>query len=95
MGIGGIAFASTGTALVITNDAIDFKENFNGPHKYKEKAVHTLGWVFIGTGAALVITGSVLAGVYGYKYSHHKDNQADVELSFSVLPNYTSMNIVF
>ena len=95
IGIGGLALTATGSALVITSDAIDFKENFNGPHKYTEKTEHVLGWALIGTGAALAITGSVLAGVYGYKYSHHKDNQTDVELSFSVLPNYTSIKVEF
>ena len=95
IGIGGLAFAGAGAGMVLSSEPIDFKEKFNAPHQYKEKVLHSLGWAFVGTGAALAVTGAVLTGVYGYRYRHYNDSQEDAELTFSVYPACTSMIVTF
>ena len=92
IGAGGIVMTSVGVAMVLMSEPFSFSQGFASPNKYKEDIVHALGWTFIGMGSALTVTGAVLAGVYGYKYMHNKDN---VDLAFEVFPTSVTLKIVF
>ena len=90
IGIGGLAIAGTGAGLVAykADKPVDFVKR----DKYKENPVRLTGWVLVGAGAGLAVSGIIFAGIFGYKYKHFKDNQS---LSLSISPNYTSVGFEF
>ena len=92
IGIGGLAFVGTGIGMILLTDAIEFKENQSGPHHYKEKIVHSMGWAFVGVGTALTITGATLAAIYGYKYKHYGTN---AEITASIMPTGATVLVAF
>ena len=97
IGIGGLVLAGVGAALVAKSDPIKYtsmpKVDSNGEIsdiKYNEESKHVIGWTAIGIGSALTLTGTVLAGIYGYKYKRAKDT---MDLSFNI--SSTSASITF
>ena len=93
IGIGGIAFAALGaTLLVVSPEPFTFIPKPPVPGKYKENTTHALGWSFVGAGTAMTITGAILAGIYGYKYKHRKDN---LSISFNISPVDASIHFGF
>ena len=95
IGAGGLALAGTGAALVAISHSSKLEAR-NEDHGYKvsDDPLHATGWVLTGVGAGLVVTGAVLAGIYGYKYKTvNNNNNNDVTLYVS--PNSFSLNITF
>ncbi len=91
LGIGGLALTGTGLALAMTaktEDAYDVIEN----KKIKPKASYTVEWSLIGVGAALTVTGAVLTGIFGYRYTHAKENET---YSMIIGPNSASFVMNF
>ena len=87
---GGLAFIGTGAALVAKNP---IKIKNSTPPEYHEKASYGAGWTLVGVGSALLVSGTVLAGIYGYKYTHFETENADI--SYSISPTGVSFELVF
>ncbi|MBQ9818308.1 MAG: hypothetical protein IJM59_12705 [Proteobacteria bacterium] len=92
IGIGGLAIAGTGAALAAISESTEFIKDSGVPGRYKENKLHTTGWILLGVGSGLAVSGIIFAGIFGYKYKHFKDNQA---LSLNFSPTYTSVSIDF
>ena len=92
IGIGGLAMAGAGAALVLTTDFADVDENQFDHTRLKEKPIHALGWGLIGAGAGLAVTGAVFSGIFGYKYKHYNDSK---NLTFHFAPNHASIAMTF
>ena len=89
IGAGGLVLGGVGAVILVKTDPILFKNNST---TYTENPAHILGWTLVGVGSALTIVGTILAGIYGYKYKQAKDNQT---LSFTLTPFNTSLSIRF
>lgn len=89
--VAGIVFAGVGGGLVAKNSDLTYEDSEGFP-KYKPNPVYQIGWASIGVGAALTITGIVLTGVYGYKYTHLSLNQS---YSFELSPFGASFSMQF
>lgn len=89
IGIGGLVLGGVGAALIATTEPVSFKQN---APKYTENLSHVFGWTLVGVGTALTVTGVILTGVYGYKYTLAKDN---LTLSFMLAPANSSVTIQF
>ncbi|MBQ8037578.1 MAG: hypothetical protein IJ268_11345, partial [Proteobacteria bacterium] len=92
VGAGGLALIGAGIALVATTP-ISITGKGNAPREYQEKPTYATGWVLTGVGAGLLVGGTVLAGIYGYKYTHFKTE--NTELSFSLSPTSLSFDLSF
>ena len=97
IGAGGLALIGTGAALVALYPASTItqenKDEHKGPYVVHDDAAHSVGLALIGVGAGLLVGGSVLAGIYGYKYTHFKTENTDMSLSFA--PNGVSFGLNF
>lgn len=95
LGIGGLVMIGTGAALAAVYPACTIEQKNGGklPYVVQEKALHSAGWAFIGVGAGLVVSGTVLAGIYGYKYTHFKTENTDI--SFQLSPASLSFGMTF
>ena len=90
IGIGGLAMAGAGAALVALFEPADFKDKTG--NTYDENFAHATGWILLGVGSGLAISGAIFAGIFGYKYKHFKDTQS---WTLNVSPNYTSLSFEF
>ena len=95
VGAGGLAMIGAGIALVAMypSSSIEQVDGGKKPNLVHEEPLHSLGWAFVGVGAGLLVGGTVLAGIYGYKYTHFKTDNA--ELSFSISPTSLSFGLAF
>ena len=94
-GIGGLAILGVGIGLLASegddscNISIIMDENSpqisHGVH-----GMYIAGWTLVGVGAALTVAGAVVAGVYGYRYTHN-----DTTVSFGITPVSASLEIAF
>ena len=91
LGAGGLIFAGTGAAIIGKFPPVDLDRNQNHQIVYQEKPIHSLGLASIGVGAGLLVTGAVLAGIYGYRYAHASES----DLSFYISPSGCMMNLTF
>ncbi len=57
---------------------------------YKVGGGYIAGWTLLGVGITATITGTILAGIYGYKLSHF-----DESYSFGIAPNGVSFGMTF
>ena len=62
---------------------------------YYTKMEYTLGWTLIGAGIGMTVVGVVGTGFFGYRYSQNHSNDQSPELSFTLMPNYTSLSLTF
>ena len=92
---GGLALIGAGIALVAMYPASTIKQDDGGkkPYKASDEPLHSVGWASVGVGAGLLVGGAVLAGIYGYKYTHFKTDNADI--SFSITPTSLSFGLSF
>lgn len=92
---GGLILASTGAAFIALNDPVKLEEVSNDKvhYTYSEKPLYFAGWTFVGLGTGLLITGAVLTGIYGYKYTHISSDSH--EMSFHISPNSLSFGLTF
>lgn len=98
IGLGGLVLAGTGIGLLVNNSdpaIIRFEEIMgNGEKRYTQKpnTNFVVSCVLMSSGAVLAITGAVLTGVFGYKYSHWTEH---AEYSIVVSPNNAALSIQF
>lgn len=91
LGAGGLAFIGAGVGLLCNSHSSDITPSSNG-YKVDDNATHATGWILAGMGGSLLITGAVLAGIYGYKYRLSLKNK-DIVLNIS--PNGFQFNMTF
>lgn len=94
--ITGLALIGTGATLISKNiDApSEIKFNRNGVSRpsYKTKSAYIAGWGMLGAGIAFTVVGTVLAGYFGYQYTHIDEN---LETAFSLTPTGASFSLNF
>ena len=97
LGIGGLVLLGTGLGLIqSTPQAADLHYNgfdLNKGGKQYTQSTNTsfvVSCALISSGAALAITGIILTGIFGYKYTHN-----DTQYSLSVMPNQVAFGIQF
>ncbi|GEM_PF-1184182 len=99
VGIAGLALTGVGAALVASYEpgqpekietdrtkGNDSQQSLGFYYKYTKEPLYSFGWALVGAGAAMSVIGTILAGIYGYQYTH---SQSQV-LSFSVSSNEVS-----
>lgn len=76
-GVSGIVLASVGGAFIAQNiqKPIDLTPKRDGIETihYKVHLDYITGWTLLGVGCALTLSGAILAGIYGYRSTHHQD----------------------
>ena len=92
IGIGGLAMAGAGAALVAISDPVNANNTPSNPPKYRENLMHTSGWILVGVGSGLAISGAIFTGIFGYKYKHFNDRS---EVTFNFSPSSASLAISF
>lgn len=70
------------------NEKID-----NSIYSYQYKPIYLAGWAMVGAGAVLAVSGAILAGIYGYQFTHPVDG-AD-SISWHISPSDISLKIAF
>ncbi|MBQ9394847.1 MAG: hypothetical protein IJU23_04950 [Proteobacteria bacterium] len=90
IGAGGVVLAVVGGALVATSHPLGKMDS--SAQKYDEDVSHATGWVLLGVGSGLAISGAIFAGIFGYKYRHNKDIES---FAISVSPNQASIQFEF
>ena len=93
VGIGGLALTIAGITLVAFNTSVHIDKTEDDQTLIHEKPYHSLGWTFVGSGVVMMLTGSALAGVFGYKL-HHTDAQRDA-ITFHISPMNFSIGMMF
>ncbi len=88
---GGLILAGTGAAFAATAKEADAFEKTKDDH-IKPTGKFTCGWGLVGAGTALAVTGAVLTGIFGYRYTHTADN---VDYAVTIAPNGTSFRMTF
>lgn len=92
IGAGGLVLAGTGAALVAMSHSSKFeKPDDDLPYKVSDDPMHATGWVFTGLGSGLLLTGAILAGIYGHKYKQPLDDN----FTFNISPNRISFSMKF
>ena len=81
VGIAGIVATAVGAVLVATSGE-GFKIKKTLPRTVESKSEYIAGYTTIGVGVALSVTGAILAGIYGYQYTHF-ENDSSAILSIS------------
>ena len=100
VGIAGLGLLSAGLGIVLTegNAPVDFDYSsaqdsvHSSSFQYEVSRSYILGWTLLGVGSALLVTGTVLAGVYGYRYTHRADG---VDYSVWISPSGASLRLEF
>lgn len=97
IGTGALVLFITGAIITSQSDTVHLidEENRrpNEPFKYEESSLNAFGWALFGIGTGLLITGSVLTGIFGYKYTHSISTSETV--SFHISPMDISLNMQF
>ena len=88
----GLVLTGVGAALVGMNNDKAIAGASDGQYV---KGIYNTGWALIGSGIGVTIIGTALTGYFGYRYSkNHKDDNTK-QISFTILPSYSSMTIAF
>ena len=94
IGTAGLAMTITGAVLYIYKDKDELDELKEGAIPQKEfqnkdiTAPYAAGIGLLGAGIGLIIVGSIVAGVFGYKYSH---SDQDSPISLTLAPTQSSI----
>ena len=92
IGAGGLVLAGTGAALVAMSHSSKFeKKTDTEPYIVSDDPVHATGWILTGLGSGLLITGAILAGIYGHKYKQSLNDH----ITFNISPNSISFSMNF
>ena len=107
IGIAGVAIAGGGVGMLFGSKHDKYaKVNFSdiggadktseniddAVHSYKYNSLYLASWAMIGAGAALAISGAVLTGIYGYKYTHPSEDES---FAFQISPCDISFKFTF
>ena len=100
IGAGGLLLTITGAALAAQNDlSVKAKQHTESTkiiyydYTIQNKQHYSLGWTTFGIGMGLLITGTVLTGIFGYKYTHLNINDEDI--TFYISPMNISIDMRF
>lgn len=85
----GLALGATGIAMVATSDPSD---RVNQNKKDEFSTAYAAYWAMTGAGIALTVAGSVMTGIFGYRYTH---TAQDIEISFNISPNSAMLTCDF
>lgn len=94
-GIGGVGVITLATGIGLLASELDNPVTSKSEKTPKEIQIHNkyiAGWTVLGVGSALAVAGAIVAGIYGYQYTHLSD---DVDLSFQISPASASLNLTF
>ncbi|MBQ1926854.1 MAG: hypothetical protein II180_12140 [Proteobacteria bacterium] len=91
LGAGGLAFIGAGIGMLLSSHSSDIIATQHG-YEAKDSSQHAAGWVLVGMGGGLLITGAVLAGIYGYEY---RQSLKDKNLSLNISPTGFQFNMKF
>ncbi|MBR4985594.1 MAG: hypothetical protein IKY83_07640 [Proteobacteria bacterium] len=96
LGAGGLVLAGVGAGIIATNEPCEIVAHDDGrnPYTFKDKPVYSVGWALVGVGAGLTVTGAILAGIYGFKYTHFEIND-ESEVSLMLSPTSVSLGLTF
>ncbi|MBQ8038154.1 MAG: hypothetical protein IJ268_14290 [Proteobacteria bacterium] len=92
IGAGGLALTGTGVALLFISHPSKIERDNEKGYNVKNDPLYSVGWGVTGLGAGLLVTGAVLAGIYGYKYQKFKTQN---NLSFGISPTSISFSMTF
>ncbi len=93
LGIAGIVMLGIGVGIAATLENDDkYYSLEQKPDSYAVKPGYSMTWALIGAGGALTVAGTVMAGVYGYRWTHFEQHN---ELAFQVSPNHLSFSMAF
>ena len=90
LGLGGLLIASGGIAMI----AVVNNHKEDGAN-YKINPPYVVGWTLLGLGAGLTITGAIMTGIAGYKYTHFDVPETDMTVSFGLTPASASIGLAF
>lgn len=93
IGIGGLILTAVGGAVVASTKPVSLTEVDGVHYKYQAKSVHSFGWTSLGIGSGLLMTGAVLAGVFGYKYRQSDPDKENI--TFNISPMNFSIQMQF
>ena len=91
IGTAGLAMTITGTVLYLNIGKDDIDKDDIGKRMIQNKdisAPYAAGIGLLGAGIGLTIVGSIVAGVFGYKYSH---SELDSPISLTLSPTQSSI----
>lgn len=92
IGTAGLAMTITGTVLYLLKGEDEFKGDGISSQGFAENkditAPYAAGIGLLGAGIGLTIVGSIVAGVFGYKYSH---SELDSPISLTLAPTQSSI----
>lgn len=89
LGAGGLVLTGAGLGMALSSDSSILTASTHG-YKVDVNPINAMGWVVTGLGAGLLITGAVLAGIYGYEYNRSLQNK-DISLNISPTGFYFNM----
>lgn len=92
LGFGGLVLTGAGFGMVLNAEPCKFRANSNGDNWYSVTPAYISGWVVVASGLALTVTGAVLTGIFGYQYTHTKQ---DLTFSWSISPENATFNMSF
>ncbi len=101
-GIAGLALLTTGVILVAQNldKPASFEKDTTNPYhsKYKVRDAYSGGWAVTGSGIALTVLGTALAGYFGYKFTHINKSESSSEseeMTLSLTPSGAAFSMTF
>lgn len=93
IGIGGLILTGIGSAVVASTKPVSLYVVNGVNYEYQSKPAYAFGWSSLGIGLGLLATGSILAGIFGYKYSQSDAGSEDI--AFSISPVSFSIEMRF
>ncbi|MBQ8037778.1 MAG: hypothetical protein IJ268_12360, partial [Proteobacteria bacterium] len=86
----GLALGATGIAMVATSDESDRAKSKDGGTYFTP--AYAAYWAMTGAGIALTITGAIMTGIFGYRYTHTAKN---TDIAFDLSPNSAMLTFDF
>lgn len=94
-GIGGtgLAVLAAGIGLLAT----EIKNPITSTQELPKRKVqihneYLAGWTLLGIGSAFTVAGAIIAGIYGYQFTHQND---DTSVAFQISPTSASLRLAF
>ncbi|MBR4985038.1 MAG: hypothetical protein IKY83_04785 [Proteobacteria bacterium] len=87
LGIAGLVLTGAGAALGMNVDNISSSGGTT-----KISPLYLSGWSAFGVGVGMVVSGTIMTAVAGYRYTHHKDSRS---FSYQIGPSSAAFMMVF
>ncbi len=92
VGIVGLAVLGTGLGLALNYDSVKNKVNSEGKKVAVLSPIYSTGWALFGVGTTMTVIGTIMTGIYGYRYSQSKSANS---YSFSITPTQVAFGMTF